>query len=157
MSLLPLFQWMASLPYFEETWGTYVGPGVNVVHLLGMVVFFGALLIVDLRLLGGILTRHPVAPIARDAQPWLIGGFLTLWVTGIPALMATALGQYYNPVFRFKMYVLLAGTIFTFTIRHKVARADEARVGPIWPKVVGLVSIALWCTVAVSARLIMLL
>jgi len=157
MSLLPLFEWMAGLPYFGETWGSYIGPGVNVVHLLGMVVFFGALLIVDLRLLGGVLTRHPVAPIARDAQPWLIGGFLTLVVTGIPAVMATAFGQYNNPVFWFKMYVLLAGTIFTFTIRHKVARADEARVGPIWSKVVGLVSIALWATVAASARLIMLL
>lgn len=157
MSLRPLFEWMSGLPYFGETWGTYVGPGVNVIHLLGMVVFFGALLVVDLRLLGGVLTRHPVAPIARDAQPWLVGGFLALVVTGIPAVMSTALGQYNNPVFWFKMYVLLAGTLFTFTVRHAVARADEGRLGAVWPKVVGLLSIALWSTVAASARLIMLI
>jgi len=157
MSLLPLFQWMASVPFFQGTWSDYLGPGLNVVHLLAMVVFTGALLIVDLRLLGGVLKQHPVAPIARDAQPWLVGGFLMLVATGIPAVMATAMTQYRNPMFWYKMYFLLAGIIFTFTIRHRVARADEARLGPIWPKVVGLVSIALWGTVAASARLIMLL
>lgn len=99
-----VFEWMDRLPFFEETWGEYLGPGLNVVHLLAMVVFAGALLIVDRRLLGGVLKRHPVAPIARDAPPWLIRGFLALVVTGIPATIATALGQYYNPVFRFKMW-----------------------------------------------------
>jgi uncharacterized membrane protein len=57
-------------------------------------------------------------------------------------------------MFWLKMDVLLVAIIFTLTIRRKVTLADEARVGPFWGKVVGLVSITLWAGVAIPARLI---
>ena len=155
MLLLPFFEWMAAHAPWSEAWPT-VGPFFNLAHLLGMVVFSGALLMVDLRLLGGILPGRAVAQVARDAQGWLIGGFVVLVVTGIPALMNTAMGQYYSPVFWFKMQVLLAATIFTFTLRHWVSRRAEGATPRPWRTLVGLVSIALWASVAASARLIML-
>ena len=55
------------------------------------------------------------------------------------------------------MYVLLAAIIFTFTVRRGVTRADEARVPPVLRKVVALVSIVLWMSVAAGGRLIMYL
>jgi hypothetical protein len=135
----------------------YIGPSFNLIHLLSMAMFLGALWMVDLRLLGGALTRRPVADVARDAQPWLVAGFLGLIITGIPAFMATASAQVKNPVFHTKMGVLLVATIFPFVVRRKVTQVDEARVGPIWFKLVAFVSICLWVTVATAARLIMLL
>jgi hypothetical protein len=126
-------------------------------HLVALAIFAGAVLIVDLRLLGGGARRQPLAQVARDAHPWLVGGFLGLVVTGIPQLMSTATKEFYSPLFWFKMEVLVVATIFTFTIRYAVTRSDEARLGPVWPKVVGLVSIALWLAVAIPARLIGLL
>jgi len=94
----------------------YLGPGVNLVHLVSMCTFMGALLMVDLRLLGAGLTTQPVRSVARGAQPWLIGGFIGLVVTGIPAMMATATMQYASKVFWFKMYVLAAALLLTFTV-----------------------------------------
>lgn len=151
--LLPLFEWMEGLAVYGSS--VYLGPAVNLVHLLSMVVFAGALLIVDLRLLGRGLTHRPTADVARDAQPWLVGGLVGLTLTGIPALMATATLQYENSVFWFKMYVLILAVIFTFTIRRRAALADEARLGR-WGALVALLSIAMWASVAASARLIML-
>ena len=157
MSLLPFFQWLDRLPFNQILhMSIWLSPANNLLHLLSLVVFSGALAIVDLRLLGYGLTEEPVAQVARNAQPWLIGGFLGLFLTGIPALTATAMMQYYNSTFWVKMDLLLVGVIFTFTVRRKVALADQARVGH-WAKVVGLVSITLWVGVAMSARLIMLL
>jgi hypothetical protein len=135
----------------------YLGPGINLVHLVAMCTFMGALLMVDLRLLGAGLTNQPVRQVARSAQPWLIGGLVMLVVTGIPAVMTVALEEYANPVFWFKMYVLLAAVIFTFTVRRKVTSADDLRVAPVWRKVVALVSIVLWMSVAAGGRLIMYL
>ena len=156
MSLLPFFQWLDSLPFNKALHvSDWLSPANNLLHLLSLVMFAGALVIVDLRLLGRGLTQEPLAQVARNAQPWLIGGFLGLLVTGIPALTATAMMQYYNSTFWLKMYILLAGLIFTATVRRKVTLANEARVGH-WAKVVGLVSMALWAGVAISARLIML-
>jgi hypothetical protein len=153
--LQPFFKWMESLAVYKSS--IYLGPGVNLVHLLSMVTFMGALLMVDLRLLGTGLTNQTVRQVSRSAQPWLIAGLVGLVVTGIPALMATATQQYANKVFWFKMYVLLAALILTFTARRAVTRADPTRVGPVWGKVVALVSIVLWMSVAAGGRLIMYL
>jgi hypothetical protein len=155
VSLQHFFKWMESLAVYKSS--IYLGPGVNLVHLLSMVTFMGALLMVDLRLLGTGLTNQTVKQVSRSAQPWLIGGLVGLVVTGIPALMATATQQYANKVFWVKMYVLLAALVFTFTVRRSVTRADDARLRPAWGKVVALVSIVLWMSVAAGGRLIMYL
>ena len=153
--LEPFFEWMYGIGIYKSS--IYLGPGINLVHLVAMCTFMGALLLVDLRLLGAGLTNQPVKQVARSAQPWLIGGLIVLTLTGIPAVMTVALEEYASPVFWFKMYVLLAAVIFTFTVRRKVTNADEVRVPPVWRKLVGLVSIVLWMSVAAGGRLIMYL
>jgi hypothetical protein len=153
--LEPFFEWMYGIGIYKSS--IYLGPGINLVHLVAMCTFMGALLMVDLRLLGAGLTNQPVAQVARSAQPWLIGGLIVLTLTGIPAVMTVALEEYANPVFWFKMYVLLAAVIFTFTVRRRVTSVDETRVPPVWRKVVALVSIVLWMSVAAGGRLIMYL
>ena len=125
-------------------------------HLLALVVFFGGLLIVDLRLMRTGMTNQPLAQVAREAQPWLFGGFLALVVTGIPQLMLQPIKEYYSDIFWIKMYILAAAIIFTLTVRQMATRADEGRLG-IWGPIIGLVSMALWAGVAIPARLIGLL
>ena len=71
--------------------------------------------------------------------------------------MSNATKEYFSEFFCFKMDVLLVAVIFTFTLRHKVAMAEEGRVAPLKVKLVGLASIVLWATVAITARLIGLL
>lgn len=155
MDLLPFFQWMGTIPlstyFLDHTWPA---PIVQVIHLVGVAVFVGALVIVDLRLIGRGLTARPLAEVARDAQPWLIGAFLLLFITGLPSLTSTALKQYYSPFFWWKMEALVLGVIFTFTVRRKIIMTDEARLGPVWPKVVGVLSLGIWTSVTIGARLI---
>lgn len=153
--LLEFFKWMESLAVYGPS--IYLGPAINIVHLTAMVTFLGALLVVDLRLLGAGLTQQPTASVARDAQPWLLGGLAILVVTGIPAVMATATLQYANSVFWVKMYLLALALIFTFTVRRKVAFADEGRFGSGTLKAVGVLSIVMWLCVAALARLIMMI
>ena len=133
----------------------YIGPVVNLIHLLSMVVFMGALLLVDLRLMGFGVTTQSLSKLARDARPWLIGGILGIILTGIPQTMERATDQYNTSTFWLKMYLILFGLIWTFVIRARAVRADEPHGG--WPKVVAIVSILVWTSVASLARLIMLL
>jgi hypothetical protein len=130
---------------------------VNIVHLCSMVTFLGALMVVDLRLMGTGLTHQPVAVVARDARPWLLGALVMLFLTGVPALMATATLQYSNSVFWVKMYLLAFGLVFTFTVRNRVAFAPEGQVASGKAKLVGLLSILVWLSVAALARLIMMI
>ena len=135
----------------ESLWMTAV---FNTLHLLFLVVFVGAVLIVDLRLLGRGASDQPLAHVARDAQPWLIGALIGLTMTGIPQLMSNALREYRSELFWMKMAILLVAVVFTFTLRRTVTLADESRVAPATRKAVGFISLALWTAVLIHARLI---
>ena len=155
MSLLPFFEWMQGLSisafFLGSIWPT---PIVQNIHLIAVAVFAGALLTVDIRMLGQGLTGTPLSQLARSTEPWLIGSFVVLAITGIPQMTSTALKQYYSPFFWWKMLALLVGVILTVTVRRRMAMRTEAELGPVWPKVVALVSIALWTSVTIGARLI---
>ena len=150
--MFAFFKWMEGLAVYRSS--IYLGPGVNLVHLVSMSTLMGALLMVDLRLLGAGLTRQSVREVAQSSRPWLIAGLVGLVITGIPALMATATQQYASKVFWFKMYVLFAAFVFTFTVRKWVTSKDEVGLGG---KFVAVVSIVLWMSVAAGGRLIMYL
>src|ERR1700704_5703742 len=76
-----------------------IGAMVNVFHLLALAVFFGALLVVDLRFMGTGLTREPLAEVAEQARPWLIGAFWALVLTGLIQLALQPVKEYYSDMF----------------------------------------------------------
>ncbi|HEY3157802.1 MAG TPA: DUF6644 family protein [Vicinamibacterales bacterium] len=150
------------LPYFQAIEGGVIGetirdstwlfPFVEAFHLLALAVIGGAVLLVDFRLLGLGLKRQPVAELARDAQPWLIGSLIFMIGSGVPLFMSEATKCYYSFAFWTKMSALALAIIFTFTIRRRVTFADEARFSPRVLKAVGVISILLWSTVGWGGR-----
>ena len=157
-SLQPFFLWMQEHPFsqvmLDNTWAQ---PIVQVMHLVALSVFAGAVLIVDLRLLGVGVVKTPLAKVADEAMPWMVWAIVALAITGTPSLMSLAMKQFFSPFFWWKMELLVLGLIFTFTIRRRITHTDESKLGPVWPKVAGMFSIAVWTGVAIPARLIGLL
>lgn len=152
--MLEIFDWMnnlgVSVAIRESVW---MSPLVNVAHLVALVMFIGAILIVDLKLVGND-EGTPVAAIALGAEKWLLWGFFLLFVTGVPQLISNALREYYSIFFWFKMAVMAVALVFTFTIRRRVSLAPEGTVAVGTRKLVGALSILLWASVAIPARLI---
>jgi hypothetical protein len=153
MDLLPFFQWVATTSLSQaianSKWAFAV---IESVHLLALSVIGGAVLIVDLRLLGLGIRSQTVADVARDAQPWLVGSLLVMLVSGVLLFFSEPIKCYYSTPFRVKMLCLVLGTIFAFTVRRKVTLAGEGRVGQLWLKVVALVSLSLWFGVGAGGR-----
>jgi len=153
MSLLPLFGWFDSSAVGEAIReSTWLFPVIEAFHLLGLAVIGGAVLLVDLRLLGLGLRRQPVEQIARDAQPWLIGSLIAMLSSGFLLFTSEAVKCYYHDAFRIKMTSLLLAIVFTFTVRRKVTMAEPGRVGPFWSGIVALVSVTLWSGVGIGGR-----
>ena len=153
MSLLPFFTWCENSAVGEAIRSSqWLFPVIESVHLLALVLIAGAVLVVDMRLLGLGLRRQPVAQLARDAQPWLIGSLMVMLATGILLFLSEATKCYYSLAFSVKMTSLLLAIIFTFTVRRKVALADEGRVGPLWSRLVAVISVALWSGVGIGGR-----
>ena len=151
--LLPYFQALEAGSIGETIRdSTWLFPFIEAFHLVGLAVIGGAVLLVDFRLLGLGLKRQPVAELARDAQPWLIGGVVFMIGSGVPLFLAEAIKCYYSFAFWTKMTALALAIIFSFTVRRRVAVAGEARVAPFWMRVVGATSILLWSTVGWGGR-----
>src|SRR4051812_47059655 len=151
--LLAFFKWC------EASWmgkgisgSVYLFPVVEAVHLLGLAVIGGAVLIVDMRLMGFGLRHQPTARVAKDAEPWLIISLIVMLISGFLLMTSEAMRCYYNDAYWLKMYSLILAMIFTFTIRRRVARADEATVNPVWAKTVGVISVLLWSGVGIGGR-----
>ena len=123
-------------------------------HLVSITTFVGAILIVDLRLLGVEIGRQSRAEIARNAQRVLLWSGLAVLATGIPQFTTNALSYSRSPMFIYKMCLLAAALVFTATVRRSVAGATEGRL-PSWvPRTVGAVSITLWMGVTIGGRFI---
>jgi hypothetical protein len=125
---------------------------IESIHLLALAVIGGAVLIVDLRMLGLGLRRQAVADIARDAQPILVVSLVVMLVTGAMLFVSEAVKCYASYPFRIKMSALALAIVFTFTVRYKVTRAAEGRIGPAAYRTVALVSLMLWFTVGAAGR-----
>ncbi|HKE83070.1 MAG TPA: DUF6644 family protein [Vicinamibacterales bacterium] len=152
-------------PYFQamnDSWvakaiseSLWIYPLDQAIHLVFLALFAGAILILDIRLLGMGMREQSVSKVARDAWPWMLVGLLGLVATGIPQLIQNAMREYYSEFFWIKMYVLPVALIYTLTVRRMVSQAEEGRVNPGMQKIVGLVSILLWFGgVAIPSRLI---
>ena len=155
MSVLSFFQWCAAsvvgTAIRDSRW---LFPVIEAVHLLGLAMMGGFVLLVDMRLMGLAMPRKPVSALAREIQPWLIGTLSVMLITGLLLYTSEAMKLYYNAAFWMKMSFLTSAIVYTFTVRRAVLAADETRIGPVWGKLTALVSIALWAGVGVGGRAI---
>ena len=154
MSLFEFCQWIQfSSPLVAMRSSPWLFPVIASIHLMGLAVIGGAVLVGDLRLLGFGLSRQPVALVARDAERWLIAGLLVMVPTGILQFMCFATKYYFLTFFWVKMVSLFLVIVFTFWVRRKVVGiADETRISPGRSRLAALVSLSLWTTVAIGGR-----
>ncbi len=146
-------QWSEATPLGKMIRNSeYAFPMIEFVHLAGLAVIGGAVLIVDMRMLGFGLKKTSVAQLARDAQPWVTGSLIVMLVTGISLYASEATKCYASVAFWIKMVSLLLAMIFTYTIKRRVAAGDERTVSIGVTKIVGAMSLVLWFGVAWGGR-----
>jgi hypothetical protein len=150
--VLPFFEWC------EATWlgqtvrdSLWLFPAIEAVHLLGLSLLGGSLLIVDLRMLGVGLRRQTIADLAALARPWLLVSIGVMVMTGVPLFLSEAVKCYYNPSFWVKITTLPVALAYTFGVRQRIA-CRGALDTSVKSRLVALGSLGLWFTVAAAGR-----
>ena len=126
-------------------------PVIESVHLMGLAVLGGAVLIVDLRLLGVGLQAQSRRYVLAQATPWLLGALFVMAMTGIPLFLSEALKCYFRPAFWIKMGSLAVALVFTFALRNRIVRS-QPDLSRSRAAVLALCSLVLWFTVAAAGR-----
>ena len=149
------------LQWFERGEASWLGqliresvwlfPVIEAGHLLGLCLLGSAVVLVDLRLMGLGLRRHPVALIARSAQPWLRAGVIVMFTTGFLLFISEAVKCFHNPSFWVKMSTLPFALVFALVVKQRLA-VRQPEIAPWLSRVLATVSLALWFTVAMAGR-----
>lgn len=135
-------------------WGFAV---VEMVHLLGLALLGGSVLIVDLRLLGVILKDESAVIINRGVSRLLLCSLTVMVLSGMALLSEEAGKCYYSPAFRCKMALLATAVVFYFTLHRQAILRVQSGKPALWPRIAAAVSLLLWLGVGVAGRAIGLL
>jgi len=159
MPLLEFFEWLAATPSstaLRESHYLYLA--VLATHVLTLTVFLGTAIIVDLRLLGLVMTRIPVSQILSRLLPWTTGGFVFMAASGSLMFHASPADKFVNLFFRAKMVMLvlagLAVWIFFRTVHRTIGGWDNDPVPPRAARLAGGLTLLLWVAVLVAGRMI---
>jgi hypothetical protein len=127
-----------------------------VFHFIGLCLLLGAMLIIDLRLLG-VGKRMPIGA-ALSLLPFAIVGFVVNLMTGIMFFCFDPFGYWRNPAFKLKMVlVLIAGLnalIFTLTSHRRLAATAPDYDAGAAIKWSAAASLTLWFAIILFGRLI---
>ena len=122
-------------------------PALETVHVVGIALLFGGLLVFELRLLG-LARALDLRALARLVLPLALLGFGLCALTGLAMFATQPQELLANPAFRLKLLMLmLAGAnAAVFHARGGLALADRAALAQ------GLLSLGFWLAVIICGR-----
>ena len=153
VSIFPFFEWMETTWFgvIGKTWGAAFA-FVQTIHLLGLALLGGSVLVAEGRVLGLLMTEVPVRTIVDRCHSLLSWSLVITISTGVFMACGVALKIYYLPVFWYKMLALGAGVLFHFFVRKPLLQHDLERIEPIIIKMTAISSVLVWFLVAATGR-----
>lgn len=154
------FVWLeqTALGDFMRTSSLWTYPAVNLLHIFGIAALFGAVTIIDLRLLG-VWRNIPLAAISGPAVPVSTVGFVLAATTGA-ALLATSSTEYIGNPFLLIKFGAIAVGLMNVALLNLSPAWKARRVRELQPHerrrlaVFGGISLATWITAVAAGRLI---
>jgi hypothetical protein len=122
---------------------------LEIVHLVGLLVWFSTVLVVDLRLLGRILVRQPAAEIAADVAPFGLAALIAQGITGPMLFLATVVKSAMSISLGVKLTLLAIALTYHFSIHRRAIRSAGLSNGMPVRTIAGF-SLALWFGVALA-------
>jgi hypothetical protein len=159
--MLELMAWLetSALAEFLRGLGIWTYGLLNLAHIIGIGSLFGAVLLLDLKLLG-LWPSIPAASLIRPTVPVAAFGFVLAALSGIMMLSFNTTEYHGNPFFYIKLPVIVLGLV-NIAIINRLAAWRRAAAGlPSEPgdqrmlAIFGALSLLIWLTVVSCGRMI---
>jgi hypothetical protein len=154
------FAWLeaSALGAFTRSLGVWSYGVINLVHILGIILLFGSILILDLRLLGA-WRQIPLAALSRPTTTMAQAGFIMALCSGIPMLTVKTTDYIGNPFLLIK-FPAIALALFNVWLVHHSPAWQAHRTRDLLPderrRLAGgaALSLVFWLTAITSGRMI---
>lgn len=156
MFLLSFAQWIQDTGFFTYVRSsTFFYPIVLSLHMCGIAMFGGMILLGDLRMLGVAMTRYKVSDFLAQLRTPKRYGLLLMVTMGAILAGSKAEEYYYNAFFRVKVGLLLCVALHALVFRGLYADTtswDQTRVIPGQAKLAAAISLLLWTGLVIAGR-----
>src|SRR5579864_9500750 len=143
--LLHLCRWLQDNSFIAAINGTsWTAAALEIVHYFSMFVLVGAMVIVDLRVLGLVARRQGATQLADRLFSWIWISLALNFLSGFLMFAGSAASYYDNSIFYDKMIVILLAVVVNIIVQQKVRKWDQLPAMPAWAKLFAVVSIGLW-------------
>jgi len=152
---------MDLLVWLEDTWiaqtistSVWLYPALESTHYVGLALLLGAIMLIDLRLLG--MARSLPLRTMISLVPWVWAGFIINATTGTLMFIygATSFGT--NPSFRLKMVLIVLAGVNALLFTIAAARSGNEWVStdrtPLTVKAIATMSLVFWVGVMTAGR-----
>ena len=129
--------------------------GLSAVHLIGFALVSGGAFVMHLRLVGAMLPRTTLLDVARPAGRLIAVGLTVSAITGLLLFAGRASEIAVNGIFQTKMSLIVIAVIWHLLVHRRIAEAEVQ--SPQVARALGVVGLALWLGLAVTACAFILL
>jgi hypothetical protein len=150
------FTWLESTDVARTVSGSLpLTASLSAAHLIGFTLVSGGAFVMHLRLVGAMLRRTTLLDVARPAGRLIALGLSLNVVTGVLLFAGRASEIAANGIFQAKMSLILIAVVWQLIVHRRVRQA--AVQSPQATRTVGVVGLALWLGLAVTACAFILL
>lgn len=142
--------WLYSTVY-QSAWGF---PIMEVLHVIGIVLWVGSIVLLDLRLVG---VRKTTPMYEYHLVPWAYFGAVLTLGTGVIFVLAD-LSYLKNPAFLTKIGLVIAASVVSYVFHSRYLKdappLQEGEAAPPAARLRGALSLAIWLGVLIAGRMI---
>ena len=129
-----------------------VGAGLQIVHVLGLILFLASIVLIALRTIGWALADQAISAVAKETSKLMWLGLVLTAVSGTLMFIATPKLYFHNSAFGLKMGLILIAVIVQVTLFRQIANGAIAH--PVFARASVAVCVASWFAVAIAGRMI---
>jgi len=143
---------------FIQEHNSWAIPAIQSIHIVGIAMVMGSVLMIDLRILGWAWVDHTLQQTTNRFGPWLTGSLCLLLVTGILMVIGEPVRELVTLSFWLKMGLVALGAaiavFFQRTLRRHEERWEDALVHSPSIKALAILTFLIWVCIIVLGRLI---
>jgi hypothetical protein len=151
-------EWLSTtfLSVFIQNHYSWMIPTIQSVHIAGIGVVLGSVLIIDLRILGWAGMDQTLRQTASRFAPWLTGALCLMLATGLLMVIGEPVRELVSFSFWLKMFFVALGTMMAAAFQIMVRRPEsEETLGKRQSvKWLAILTFLIWVCIIILGRLI---